>query len=437
MPLTSLTTCYRTLPSYFADKVTQQMRKRRDSYLTTGTQGGGEENEIIYNKAASFSNPESVTVNQTLMTNRSCTPLVTVSDNESEDGSTPRDGTGGDACRSHSANPNKADSLAGYVAATANHVARQQRSPRTAISLDNVDLWEEEEESDCDDRNNSPGFDRINGVPINPRSTIDFSELRRSRSPVVSKRNKSNEDPDGWISATSTMPRKTMSELMADMATAKKSLLEARNKPRIRTPRKVPKATPVHSNPRKITNDKPVNVNYHKESAEMQEVRSACQKRIAKDCGECRMPPLSSTYTFTDSNPALVLSAGGVGATQMALTAKMRELNRTNGKLAALRSTTKASPKPTVPGGQQTPLVTRDDLKRVRDLDSRCSTDSNLSSGSAGTSPERKVKFNNFVTVRRGEVNTYGYLRESQNSAQIIKQKYLGSNGHSTMAKKS
>ena len=149
------------------------------------------------------------------------------------------------------------------------------------------------------------------------------------------------------------------------------------------------------------------------------------------------MPPLSSTYTFTDSNPALFLSAGGVGATQMALTAKMRELNRTNGKLAALRSTTKASPKPTVPGGQQTPLVTRDDLKRVRDLDNRCSTDSNLSSGSAGTSPERKVKFNNFVTVRRGEVNTYGYLRESQNSAQVIKQKYLGSNGHSTMVKKS
>ena len=377
----------------------------------------------------SFTSIETGTGSDTLTTKRSCTPLATVSDSESDDGSSSRDETSGDTARRSSASQDKAESVVRYVASTVNYVIRQQRSPRTAISLDNVDLWEEEEDSDVDDRN-SPGFDRINGVPINPRSTIDFSELRRSRSPVASKRNRYKDDPDGWTTSQKT----NMAELKADMISAKKSLLEARNKSRLqRAQRKLPKATTLSTDPPTGAEARTTSEPNRLDHVDKDDSRSS------KQCAKLQMPPLSSTYTFTDSNPALILTANNPSTNHCVMSkVKMKELYRVNGKMAGSRSIKTSSKHQPISGqasSKQQPIsgrdmAVKDDLKRVRDLDNGGSTDSNMSSGSTGNSPERKVKFNSFVTVRQGEVNTYGYLRESRNSAQVIKQKYLAIGGN-------
>ena len=380
--------------------------------------------------------PRSRAGENVLMTKRSCTPLATVSDNESEDGSTPRDGSGGDTQRSNSSAGSKRESpqpmTSGYFATTLNYIRprRTPTSPRTAVSLDNVDLWEEDD-SDSDERRPSPGFDRINGVPINPRVTIDFSELRRSRSPVATKRNKLD-DHTGCKSAAKPFSSKTLAELKSDMAAAKTRLMESRNKPRVRVNRKL-QATTLFPNPDRSGNGQPINHQARTEASEIKELRSPIEKQKSSQSKFQFMPRLSSTYTVSELKSAMVAPPNNASSNATVSTAKNSELNRINSKIAALRTVTNNNTKihrnaaNLIVNTQQSPIVSlREDIKRVKDMNNRGSTDSNMSTGSASSSPERKVKFNNFVTIREGEKNTMDHLRESHNSAQVFKQKYLG-----------
>ena len=119
-----------------------------------------------------------------LTTKRSHTPLITVSDaesdNENSSVATPFRSAKRQSPLSHTN---------GYFTSAMNYIVRPtfMRPPsRTTISLDNVDMWESDSESD-----QSQGFDKINIATIVPSKTIDFSALRRSRSPVVAhKRNR-------------------------------------------------------------------------------------------------------------------------------------------------------------------------------------------------------------------------------------------------------
>jgi hypothetical protein len=262
--------------------------------------------------------------------------------------------------------------------------------------------------------------------------TIDFSELRRSRSPVASKRNKLD---DSNISQLAHKPvtSKTLSELKSDMAAAKSRLMESRNKPRVRANRKLP-ATTLFPNPDKSGNGKPINHKPRTETAEIKELRSPIEKQRSSQSKFQFMPRLSGTYTVSEFKTAMVTLPTNTETTGTVSIAKTNELNRINCKLAALRgvnhnsTTIHRNPTNLTANAQQTPLPIREDFKRVKDLENRGSTDSNMSTGSSGSSPERKVKFNNFVTIREGERNTMDYLRESHNSAQVFKKKYLGNN---------
>ncbi len=373
---------------------------------------------------------------RTLVTKpRSNTPLATVSDNESdnETGSTPRGRVGrttptGTVKRE---SPRPSTAGPGYFYATLNYFSRRKlrgNSPRTAFSLDNVDLWDEEAEiSDTDDTgtadvtsqkvNGKQDFDKINGVLINPRVTVDFSEVRTSRSPVAVKRNKLDPGKDSQ-EVTSEGPR----------LFEKTCRIQGAVRPRPRS-----KSRTASALPRPLGGK--ISPAYHQakmESDEIKTLRSPVDKKTFK---MLHNTPASTLQTSSTDSDGVTSSDGSQGTKQEfpPLGISKRGKQGTSCKPIIAQHPEQRA-KPVLALRAENEGVRADAKKPTeKETDLVGSSDSNSANSqqSFSLSPERKVKFNNFVTVRDGQRNTTDSLRNSHNSAQMFKQKFLrsGMNG--------
>lgn len=197
---------------------------------------------------------------------------------------------------------------------------KSQSSPRMASSLDNVDLWEE---SDTEDDSHSL-YDKFNGVTINPRNTIDLSDLRKR--PEVPSQTQLNNTFHDYGESTRNV-----------IETAARSVKKSKHFRRLKKP------------------------------------------QSSKDC----------TMASIESS----------------------EKGACNGSEACDQPDNELLP-PEAPQVQE-PTV---DEEFPRDGEDK---------RAPNTAAARKVKFNNLVTVKDGELSTQDFLRNSHNSAQLFKQKYL------------
>ncbi|ELU02258.1 hypothetical protein CAPTEDRAFT_213796 [Capitella teleta] len=155
MPLTSLSQVYKTFPSMFADTVIQHTFKRRTEANTrSGQQHSGSAGEIL---------PPVQCLPATCLVE----PYETVT--------SPRP----PSCES--------------IPVPASHSHRGS-SPCIASSLENVDLWEESEDDE--------EFDQIDGVSINPRNTMDLSDLRTDSPPQAAQTSTLNNTFHGYDPST-------------------------------------------------------------------------------------------------------------------------------------------------------------------------------------------------------------------------------------------
>ena len=290
-----------------------------------------------------------------LTTKRSHTPLITVSDaesdNENSSVATPFRSAKRQSPLSHTN---------GYFTSAMNYIVRPtfMRPPsRTTISLDNVDMWESDSESD-----QSQGFDKINIATIVPSKTIDFSALRRSRSPVVAhKRNRL----EGASVHRTDNPTGTLRERI--LASPVAMTREPRSRPHSRGPRKVRTAVPK---PQRCYFN-PIRHEKRRDTSESAEVKKHIDKK----------PSPGSTIASSRKTLASKASASDVDSTR-----------------AFARSTL---------------------VKHSRD---------EVRSDAATTQTDRsppKVKFNEYVTITDGTMNTFDLLRSSANSAQLFKKRFL------------
>ena len=261
-------------------------------------------------------------------------------------------------------------------------VIRPRQSPRTTVSLDAVDLWEDDDDSDGSE------FDEINGVVINPCKTFDFSELSRSRSPVACKRNKLDCKKPSVAENLKLSIKRLDSQEKVSSAKSSGKVSPGRVSPgRRKSPRELRAWKP-----------RPRIAGRHKNifpDPEPEPSSAGPEQHTAR----------------TDLTNSLTKSIDGHLPTNTQEQIPPKEPSLKNGKilnkrLSLLRSKTDFS------------------LHRLKEeveivSDSADETDSLNSTG------ERRVKFNNLVSVRDGELNTVDSLRNSNNSAMMYKKQYL------------
>ena len=218
------------------------------------------------------------------------------------------------------------------------------------ISLDMVELWEGE--SDNESGSTDDKFDSINGVVINPRKTIDFSELRRFR-----LKDAADEDEiAGQDCNKRTKPKVMMTKNMKALLT-------------------YPPAFPRSP-------DYPSNVTSEKHCKNL--------KSSGKEARKEEEQEQKHHQQQQRSKPIPILTKPG------------KETSTEGTESPNRRS-------PLVPPKQRQLNVTYD------------------FSDELSSSPTcKRVNFNNFVTVEDGEISTLEMLKSSNNSAQLIKQRYLG-----------
>ena len=229
---------------------------------------------------------------------------------------------------------------------------------RIGYSLDMVDLWDPD--SDSESENTSDKYDSINGVTINPRKTINFSELRKFRRKDIPDMNEETElqdKADG--SKEKREPKKK----------------EGRTKPKLRMTQNM-KALLTYPPASPSSADCPCNITFEDYRKQVDRKSS---KTTKQNQSEHRTIPI--------------------------LTRASKKLPKEETSPSLSRS--RKSESSPLPPQQRMLNVTYD------------------FSDELSTSPKR-VNFNNFVTVEDGEMSTLEMLKSSNNSAQLIKQKYLG-----------
>ena len=218
------------------------------------------------------------------------------------------------------------------------------------ISLDMVELWEGE--SDNESGSTDDKFDSINGVIINPRKTIDFSELRRFR---LKDADDDDETTQGDRNKKRTSKKSNRAKPKVMMTKNMKALLTY--------PPAFPRSPDCPSDvtcEKYCTNFKPSEKETRKEE---QEQKHQQQQERSKP-----VPILTKPETESPNRRSPIVPP------------KQRQLN-----------------------------VTYDFSEEL------------------SSSPTcKRVNFNNFVTVEDGEMSTLEMLKSSNNSAQLIKQRYLG-----------
>ena len=230
---------------------------------------------------------------------------------------------------------------------------------KIGTSLDMVDLWDPDSDSEPDDT--SDRFDSINGITINPRKTIDFSELRKYRSKEV---HDTSEDP---------MPNEKAEGSQEKRKSKKK---EGRAKPNLRMTQNM-KALLTYPPASPSSADCPSNIAF-------EEYRKQRDLKSSKG---------TSKQNQTENRTLPVLTKPS----------KKLPKDETSPSVSKSRR------------NESSPLPPQHRMLNVTyDFSDELST-----------SPKR-VNFNNFVTVEDGEMSTLEMLKSSNNSAQLIKQKYLG-----------
>ncbi len=253
---------------------------------------------------------------------------------------------------------------------------------RIGISLDMVDLWDPETDIESELEESQSGFDRINGIAINPRKTVDLSELRRNGAFSEFERAQS--------------PLKQAQEAMMDrlnQETGSESQNEAHHdararrrengsagRPRVRMTSNMRAHLTYPPNPSSPRNNSPCNYN-----------------NIAKDSSRSK-----EATTGREATPISTHQSQQRTHTSQTPQRTLPILIKKNSKSRPQESSPKVPPQHRV-------------LNQTYDF-----TDSANSSPSS-----RRVNFNNIVTVQDGELSTEETLRNSNNSAQLIKQKYL------------
>ena len=228
------------------------------------------------------------------------------------------------------------------------------------ISLDMVELWEGESDNESGSRDDK--FDSINGVIINPRKTIDFSELRRFRlKEAVDVDEKTEEDNDKSKRGSSKKTKRAKPKVM--MTKNMKALLT------------FPPASPRST-------DCPTNVTFGKYYRNLKSSERETRKEEHQQHQQQR--------------------------------SKLLPILTKPGKKSSGEGT--ESPSIAKPRSRGSPLLP----PKQRQLNVTYDFSDELSS-----SPKR-VNFNNFVTVEDGEMSTLEMLKSSNNSLQLIKQRYLG-----------
>ena len=218
------------------------------------------------------------------------------------------------------------------------------------ISLDMVELWEGE--SDNESGSTDDKFDSINGVIINQRKTIDFSELRRFR-----LKDAADED-------------ERAKEGLDKRRTSKKS---NRAKPKVMMTKNM-KVLLTYPPAFPRSPDCPSNVTCEKHCRNLQSSGKETRKEEQEQ---------NHQQQQQRSKPIPILTKPGTESP-----------NRRS---------------PIMPPKQRQLNVTYD------------------FSDELSSSPTcKRVNFNNYVTVEDGEMSTLEMLKSSNNSAQLIKQRYLG-----------
>ena len=297
-----------------------------------------------------------------LTTKRSHTPLITVSDAESDS-----ENSSLTAPATHFRSVTRQSPLShtnGYFTSAMNVIRPTFIRPpsRTTISLDNVDMWESDSESD-----QSQGFDKINSAVIAPSKTIDFSDLRRSRSPVVAhKRNRLEGGVDVLRIDTPTLRERIMTSPAA-------MTREPRSRPHSRGSRKLRTTVPKPQRCCFI----PIRHEKRRETPESAEVKRHIDKKPS--------PGPGSTIACTRKMQSASTTPGNHG-------------DSGDSKRAFARSTLVIHSRDVVKSTAAPVVVDR--------------------------SPP-KVKFNEYVTITDGTMNTFDLLRTSANSAQLFKKRFL------------
>ena len=295
--------------------------------------------------------------NFVMTTKRSHTPVISASDPESDCKNTltaPLKPTPQVSPLSPLSNTN------GYFTPAVGYVTRPTflRPPsRTTTSLDNVDMWESDSESD-----HSQGFDKINSAAIVPSLTIDFSDLRRSRSPVVAhKRNRlESVNVDRKDSPTAALRERIMAAMIRD----------PRPRPHSRGLRKNRTSVPKPQRCCFI----PIRHEKRRETIESSAVKGHIDKKASpgSTIASPRKADIVSTANVTDDESSRVFARSKL-------------------------------------------------VKHSRDFVTSDAPPTRLSSERSPI----KVTFNEYVTVTDGKMNTLDLLHSSSNSAQNFKKRFL------------
>ncbi len=254
---------------------------------------------------------------------------------------------------------------------------------RIGISLDMVDLWDPETDIESELEESQSGFDRINGIAINPRKTVDLSELRRNGAFSEFQRAQSPLK-QAQEAMMDRLNQETGSESQNEVhhdARARRRENGSAGRPRVRMTSNMRAHLTYPPNPSSPRNNSPCNYNnIAKDSSRSKEVTTGHREATPSSTHQ------SQQRAHTSQTPQRTLPI----------------LIKKNSKSRPQESSPKVPPQHRV-------------LNQTYDF-----TDSANSSPSS-----RRVNFNNIVTVQDGELSTEETLRNSNNSAQLIKQKYL------------
>ena len=286
-------------------------------------------------------------------TKRSHTPVISASDPESDCENTLT------APLKPTTHVSPLSNTNGYFTPAVGYVTRPTflRPPsRTTTSLDNVDMWESDSESD-----HSQGFDKVNSAAIVPSLTIDFTDLRRSRSPVVAhKRNRlESVNVDRKDSPTAALRERIMAAMIR----------EPRPRPHSRGPRK--NRTPVPKPQRCCFI--PIRHEKRRETIESSAVKGHIDKKASpgSTIASPRKIDIISTTNVNDDESSRVFARSKL-------------------------------------------------VKHSRDFVTSAAP-TRLPSDRSPT----KVTFNEYVTVTDGKMNTLDLLHSSSNTSEMFKKRFL------------
>ena len=317
---------------------------------------------------------------------------------------------------------------------TAFRVIRPRHSPRTTVSLDAVDLWEEED----DVTEGEDEFDEINGVLINPSKTFDLSELRRSRSPVACKRNKvENKQVQAIVSVIKHVKNKDK-EVQDQISSLKdiktESVKQGRVSPRRMSSGRVSpgKISPGRVSPSRVSQGRvsPGRVSPGRVSPGRRKSprdvrpwkprpRIAGRNRLLFPTPEqsTSEPGRPKTADKTDTRNSLAKAIDGrlpVINDESQNPRKSVNCKIVHDKLSAFSSKTDFSLH-----------RLREEVEMVSDSADEMDAGLHSAGGCGGGGGERKVTFNELVRVREGQSNTTDSLRNSNNSAHLYKKQFL------------